>query len=317
MTSTRVVRGPKKLLIYMPVLHAGYVNFLRSEIDAHRGSPDFSETGIEEVLLLGEDILDEYREIQKDIRKLPAAMVKEILELMNLTGGVAIRIVDRKGIVEHTRNSKLVIPNEELVYRVFDDYALGFSSEGQYGCGDAATPIDSANPTFLRWSKSNSKKKVDVVPDTTITEDEAHQSIMALASEQAELSGDWWRQVGAVLVSKSGEMVAGFNRHMPNEYAPYENGDPRASASRGVDVDVATSLHAEASVLAQCARNGVVTAGASLYVTTFPCAGCARLIGEAGVDVLFFSDGYSVLEGAESLSAAGTGIVRVLPRPIA
>ena len=69
--------------------------------------------------------------------------------------------------------------------------------------------------------------------------------------------------------------------------------------------DLSTAIHAEASVVAKAARDGVPLDGADLYVTTFPCPACARLIAESGFRRCYFADPYSLLEGDTILRAAG------------
>ena len=110
-----------------------------------------------------------------------------------------------------------------------------------------------------------------------------------------------------------GERILGaaWNHHCPTEYAPYTDGDPRDGFSRGVRADLSTAIHAEASVVARAARDGVPLDGADLYVTTFPCPACARLIAESGFRRCYFSGAYSVLDGDAVLRAAGVELLWV------
>jgi dCMP deaminase len=107
--------------------------------------------------------------------------------------------------------------------------------------------------------------------------------------------------------------ILGFawNHHHPTEYSPYIDGDPRDGFSRGVRADLSTAIHAEASIVAEAARDGVSLCGADLYAMTFPCPACARLIAEAGFRRCFFAGSYSVLEGENILQAAGIEVLWV------
>jgi dCMP deaminase len=67
--------------------------------------------------------------------------------------------------------------------------------------------------------------------------------------------------------------------------------------------------------VAAAARDGVSLRGADLYVTTFPCPACARLIAEAGVGRCFFAGPYSVLDGEDVLRAAGVKLFWVDTTP--
>jgi dCMP deaminase len=62
-------------------------------------------------------------------------------------------------------------------------------------------------------------------------------------------------------------------------------------------------IHAEANCIANAARFGIATDGASLVVTTEPCATCALLIVSAGIKEVVYADCYDRAAGE------GTGIL--------
>ncbi|GAA4241044.1 hypothetical protein GCM10022254_68330 [Actinomadura meridiana] len=70
-------------------------------------------------------------------------------------------------------------------------------------------------------------------------------------------------------------------------------------------------IHAGASIISRAARKGVSLEGTDLYVTTFPCPACARLIAESGIARCFFTAPYSLLEGDEVLRTAGVELIWV------
>lgn len=47
------------------------------------------------------------------------------------------------------------------------------------------------------------------------------------------------------------------------------------------------TVHAEINALLQCAKFGVATEGAELYVTHFPCVQCAKAIIQSGIQKVF------------------------------
>lgn len=57
--------------------------------------------------------------------------------------------------------------------------------------------------------------------------------------------------------------------------------------------------HAEANVIAHCARRGDGTEGLSLYVTHQPCAACARMIIQAGIVAVHFGQGTTSMPDVE------------------
>jgi dCMP deaminase len=121
--------------------------------------------------------------------------------------------------------------------------------------------------------------------------------------------------VGALIVGENGVIDESWNHHLPTEYAPYIDGDPRNSFQRGDRPDLSTAIHAEASLIGRAARTGTSLEGTDLYVTTFPCPACARLIAESGIARCFFTAPYSLLEGDQILRSAGVELVWVNTAP--
>ena len=136
--------------------------------------------------------------------------------------------------------------------------------------------------------------------------------MMKLAQSSAQKSSDFWRQVGAVLVGQDGEVIsAGSNRHMPDDQTPYIMGDTRGLFHKGQHMELSTAAHAESSLIAKAAKQGISLEGASLYVTDFPCPYCARMIAMSGIKKLYFSKGYAVMDGQEVLKQANIKISKV------
>ncbi len=128
---------------------------------------------------------------------------------------------------------------------------------------------------------------------------------MKLALAQAKYSSDSWRQVGAVAVRDGRILLQSHNHHLPSEYSPYVDGDPRDGFSRGVRPDLSTAIHAEAQLVATAAQTGLRLHGAQLYVTTFPCPPCGHLIATAGFSACLYAGPYAMPEGQETLQQAG------------
>lgn len=107
---------------------------------------------------------------------------------------------------------------------------------------------------------------------------------LAIARTVATRSPCVKRQVGAVLVSEDRAILAtGYNG--PPRGAPHrdETTCVRIGIPSGERADVVCCAHAEINAIAQAARHGVPVKGSTLYVTTSPCAWCARSIVNAGV----------------------------------
>jgi dCMP deaminase len=59
-----------------------------------------------------------------------------------------------------------------------------------------------------------------------------------------------------------------------------------------VDGHCVRAIHAEQNALLQCARFGIATEGADLYVTHLPCLQCTKSIIQAGIARVFYEEVY-------------------------
>jgi dCMP deaminase len=91
--------------------------------------------------------------------------------------------------------------------------------------------------------------------------------------------------VGAVIVKQRQVLATGYNG--PPSGSPHCTaqgfcypGLPRCDASSTLP---SRAIHAEANAIAQAARHGISTEGATLYVTLAPCLSCLKLIISAGI----------------------------------
>jgi dCMP deaminase len=249
------------------------------------------------VLLLGEGFRAEFPDLAKDIRALPPDRAAEYLRLT--LPGRDIRVIDPPDLPAAVTGDPLALPDERVTRALVAQHDLGRDREVVF------------DRTFLRWDREWSRAQRPARFDGTVTADELPQGLIAQARDLAAHSSDWWRQVGAIAVRGDELLGSAWNEHYPTEYAPYEDGDPRDSFGRGVRPDLSTALHAEASIIAAAAREGIALRGADLYVTTFPCPACARLIAQAGFARCYFAGPYSVLDGEEVLRAAGVELLWV------
>ena len=277
----------KQILLYLPVIHAGYEGFLARHPDAA------------EILLLGTGFCEQHPELAKDIRALPPERAARYLAL--LPGRPPARVVEPADLPAALTAEVLVLPDEAIM--------RDLASEHQLAHGHTVI----FDRTFLRWDREWSRSAAPPGFDAQITAAELPRELLGVARQLSGRSSDWWRQVGAVAARGHRVLGCAWNRHQPTEYAPYFNGDPRDGFSRGIRPDLSTAMHAEAAIIAEAARSGTALAGADLYTTTFPCPACARLIAGAGFARCFFAGGYSVLDGEAVLRAAGVVLIQVQP----
>mgnify|MGYP000235367963 FL=1 len=104
------------------------------------------------------------------------------------------------------------------------------------------------------------------------------------------------RQVGALIVRGDAIISDGYN------------GTPSGFENVCEDENNKTKpyvLHSEANAITKVAKSNNSSLGATLYVTASPCIECAKLIIQAGIRRVVYSENYRSADGIELLSKAG------------
>lgn len=110
------------------------------------------------------------------------------------------------------------------------------------------------------------------------------------------------RQVGALLVRDGAIISDGYN------------GTPSGFENVCEDENDRTLphvLHAEANAITKVAKSSNSSLGATLYVTASPCIECAKLIIQAGITRVVYTEAYRDAGGVELLQRAGVEVARV------
>ncbi|MFZ2048851.1 MAG: deaminase [Minisyncoccia bacterium] len=192
-----------------------------------------------------------------------------------------------------------VLPDEDVSHLLAEKYLL------PAGCNVSYEMI------WARWDMTAVKQNQPVMPDVEISTDEFDVEFLREIEMLSRRGPDWWRQVAAAAISRDGRVLAtACNTHMPNEYETYIFGDPSVNRDAG-EKGKSCVIHAEESVITLCAKQGLALDGARMYVTTFPCEGCAREIVASGVDTVYFSEGFSSLNAEEVFRVGKVKIVQV------
>jgi len=125
---------------------------------------------------------------------------------------------------------------------------------------------------------------------------------LRMASIWAENSYCTRRQVGALLVKDKMIISDGYN------------GTPSGFENVCEDENNKTKpyvLHAEANAITKVAKSNNSSNGATLYVTSSPCIECSKLIIQAGIKRVVFSEQYHMNDGVELLERAKVKVVKV------
>lgn len=276
-------RGEKILIAYVAVPHAGYLNFFRQ----YAGSI---------LYILGEEFTKKFPSL---VRHLPGVTPEESKKMIEALGIFSEVYVLTHAMLDTVRRSEIVMPDEDVSHAFAQDLGV-----------DAPVTFDGS--WRLRWDWGTTQQKHRPKNERRISTDILDRELMSSALGVAQKSSDWWRQIGALLVSKKGKvLLVAFNQHLPSEQSAYCYGDPRSNFEPGQSIEFSVALHAEARIFAEADKHGICTKGCSLWVTTFPCPPCAYLCAFTGIERLYYADGYALVAGAEVLESKGVEIIRV------
>lgn len=106
-----------------------------------------------------------------------------------------------------------------------------------------------------------------------------------MAEEEASRSTCLRRHVGAVAVRDNIVLATGYNGVLPEDQVNEEGVCIRKKmfVPSGVRIELCKGVHAEQSLIAKCAKNGISLNGATLYCTHKPCATCAKILKRCGI----------------------------------
>jgi len=102
------------------------------------------------------------------------------------------------------------------------------------------------------------------------------------------------RQVGAVIVKDKRLLSTGYNGAPMGLKHCAEIGCLRQKlgVKSGEKHELCRAIHAEQNAIIQAATFGVPLLGASIYITHFPCVLCSKMIINAGIKRIVYSQGY-------------------------
>ena len=124
---------------------------------------------------------------------------------------------------------------------------------------------------------------------------EVDKRYLKMAKIWAENSYCQRRKVGALIVKENMIISDGYN------------GTPAGFENICEDENNVTKpyvLHAEANAITKVAASNNNSSGATIYITSSPCIECAKLIIQAGIKRVVFSEEYHTEEGIKLLQRA-------------
>ena len=275
----------KVIFAYVPVLHRGYRDFFGRHLDAAT------------LYVFGEDLIEEFDPRRKDVRALLPSEVTTAIESWRYPFSVHIGSRDTLSFLRDAE-AIIVMPDEDVCHALVESCLAGYER----------VIFDSV---FLRWDRRNSTAEHLVKFDREVTAEGFVGEVMNLAYKESCHSSDWWRQVGGVIIRDDRVILSAYNRHTPSPHSPYADGDPRNNFKQGIRIELSSAHHAESALIGAAARHGIRLEGANLFVTTFPCPPCGKLISATGMSQCYYVEGYSVLNTDLILQQSGVEIIHV------
>lgn len=108
----------------------------------------------------------------------------------------------------------------------------------------------------------------------------AQSHLLALRSTCTRLT------VGATIVRDKRMIAGGYNGSVSGGVHCIDEG------CYVIDNHCVRTIHAEMNAIIQCAKFGVPTTGAEIYVTHFPCINCCKAIIQAGIKSVIYATDY-------------------------
>ena len=144
-------------------------------------------------------------------------------------------------------------------------------------------------------------------------EERYDRTYLNMATEWAKLSHCSRKQVGALIV-KNGMIISDGYNGTPSGFEN-ECENPIFDTD-GTFLDYETKwyvLHAESNALAKVPKSTQSSEGSTLYVTMSPCRECSKLILQAGIKRVVYSESYRDSAGLDLLKKAGVDVVQISP----
>jgi len=277
----------KILIALVPVIHVRY-------LDLFEKYPDH-------LYILSNDILKQwgkFKFLKRDLRTIDQSKIYDLLKKSNLLRKVDLLTAGTIKELQKNKEISISMPDEDVSHWVantfFPNRDIIFEN------------------IFLRWNRPVSTQELKVSPDRIISSEQFAKDLIKQTELLKEKSANWWRQIGALVTDENNKiLLSSFNRHVPTQENIAVYGDLRSCFDAGEHHELSNSIHAEASLIGIAAKKGISLKNKNIYVTTFPCPTCAKLIAEAGLKKVYYKSGYSLSDAEDVLGNAGIELILV------
>lgn len=136
-------------------------------------------------------------------------------------------------------------------------------------------------------------------------QDQLDKTYLKMADIWGSLSKAERKQVGCLIVKNSQIISDGYNG-TPHGFDNRCEFDTRFGLETKPEV-----LHAETNAISKLAKSNQSSDGATIYITLCPCFDCSKLMIQAGIARVVYSESYRSTSGVELLEEAGIVVDQV------
>lgn len=268
------------LVINIPVIHKGFLNFIKK-----------NQNNISHIYIAENKLVEKILGTKEDIASFDHNIAQKLLSTF---GFEKVQILNGKNL-KKIKNEKLLLVNDKFSREIAKLYFIEKNIKWA--------------SVFLRWDADSVLAEHSL--SEKVSKDKKDEKWMKEAYKESHNSGDWWRNVGAVVVKDNSVILRAYNQSVPSDYTIYQSGNVRDFIKAGEKQELASSVHSEQKIISEAAQKGISLEGTSLYITHFPCPVCTKLIIFSGIKKCYFSEGASNLSGEKLLKLFGIKLLAV------
>ena len=140
------------------------------------------------------------------------------------------------------------------------------------------------------------------------------KTYLKMASIWADMSHAKRKKVGCIIVKEDQIISDGYNgtpAGFDNKCEQFHPSETFCNYASDRTITKKEVLHAESNALMKLAKSNNSSDGATMYLTCSPCFDCAKLIIQAGISKVYYSEDYRDMSGVALLETANIEVEQV------
>jgi len=254
---------------------------------------------------------------QPQFKTLHCDSLKLIIEKVNNSSS------PHKIIILHCKQNELVHIYEKIKFKhvvlVGGSWQFTFHTRPEYYVlVNSKTPFEFVSPfssekEALQYALDFEKKMVIQKPGALLSEAQMMEAATAVAKNAFDHSFQSGVALGKQTDSKYTLLATAFNKTVPFQTFAWHFGPLRERhLSTPGDLNYYDTIHAEANLIVQVAKNHIDMKDATLFINLLPCPNCAKILCETDISEIVYSLDHSNGYAIALLEKAGKKVRRLL-----